>query len=48
MVQKRPYGEEKLYEVSSKQPRHVEPSSQLVSFLEFPCESVAPNSYTSG
>ncbi|CAN4099393.1 unnamed protein product [Withania somnifera] len=48
MVQKRPYGEEKLYEVSSKQPRHVEPSSQLVSFLEFPCESAAPNSYTSG
>ncbi|MCE3217187.1 hypothetical protein HAX54_010961 [Datura stramonium] len=48
MVQKRPYGEEKLYEVSSKQPRHVEPSSELVSSLEFPCESVAPNSYTSG
>uniref|UniRef100_A0A3Q7GXL2 Myb-like domain-containing protein n=1 Tax=Solanum lycopersicum TaxID=4081 RepID=A0A3Q7GXL2_SOLLC len=48
MVQKRPYSEEKLYEVSSKQPRHVEPSTQLVSFLQFPCESVAPNSYTSG
>ncbi|CAN4100387.1 unnamed protein product [Withania somnifera] len=48
MVQKRPYGEEKLYEVSSKLPRHVEPSSQLVSFLEFPCKSVAPNSYPSG
>ncbi|KAG5602266.1 hypothetical protein H5410_033636 [Solanum commersonii] len=48
MVQKRPYSEEKLYEVSSKQPRHVEPSSQLVSFLQFPCESVAPDSYTSG
>ncbi|KAK4374598.1 hypothetical protein RND71_005275 [Anisodus tanguticus] len=48
MVQKRPYGEEELYEVSSKQPRHVEPSSQLVSSLEFPCESVAPKSYTSG
>ncbi|XP_059299868.1 uncharacterized protein LOC132052374 [Lycium ferocissimum] len=48
MEQKRPYGEEELYEVSSKQPRHVEPSSQLVSSLEFPCESVAPKSYTSG
>ncbi|XP_055830482.1 uncharacterized protein LOC129899510 isoform X2 [Solanum dulcamara] len=47
MVQKRPYGEEKLYEVSSKQPRHVEPSGQLVSFSEFPCESMPPNSYTS-
>ncbi|XP_016515357.1 uncharacterized protein LOC107832069 [Nicotiana tabacum] len=49
MVQKRPFGEEELYEVSSKQPRHVEPSRQLVSFLEFPCESVAPpKCYTSG
>ncbi|KAK4370907.1 hypothetical protein RND71_010382 [Anisodus tanguticus] len=49
MVQKRPYSEEEVYEVSSKQPRHVEPRSQLVSSLEFPCEYVAPNSsYTSG
>ncbi|XP_060172579.1 uncharacterized protein LOC132603497 isoform X1 [Lycium barbarum] len=42
MVQKRPYSEEKLYEVSSKQPRHVESNSRLVPVLDyFHHESVA-------
>lgn len=48
MVQKRPFGEE-LCEVSSKQPRHVEPNSQLVSVLDFsPHEAVAMKPYASG
>lgn len=46
MVQKRPFSEEDLYEVSSKQPRH-EPSSQ-VSVLELSCEAVAVAAYASG
>ncbi|KAJ8540542.1 hypothetical protein K7X08_034009 [Anisodus acutangulus] len=42
MVQKRPFSEEELYEVSSKQPRHVEPNSRLVPVLDyFHHESVA-------
>lgn len=47
MVQKRPFGEEDLYEVSSKQPRH-EPSCQLDSVLELSRESVAVDAYASG
>ncbi|XP_016470365.2 uncharacterized protein LOC107792646 [Nicotiana tabacum] len=47
MVQKRSYGEEELYEVSSKQPRH-EPSCQIVSVLELSRESVAVKAYASG
>ncbi|XP_055826355.1 uncharacterized protein LOC129894725 [Solanum dulcamara] len=47
MVQKRPFGEEDLYEVSSKQPRH-EPSCQLVSVLELSRESVVVDAYASG
>ncbi|CAN4086277.1 unnamed protein product [Withania somnifera] len=47
MVQKRPFGEEDLNEVSSKQPRH-EPSCQLVSDLELSHESVAVEAYASG
>lgn len=47
MVQKRPLGEEDLYEVSSKQPRH-EPSCQLVSVLELSRESVVVDAYASG
>ncbi|XP_009761171.1 uncharacterized protein [Nicotiana sylvestris] len=46
MVQKRSYGEEELYEVSSKQPRH-EPSCQIVSVLELSRESVAVKAYAS-
>ncbi|XP_006345157.1 uncharacterized protein [Solanum tuberosum] len=47
MVQKRPLGEEDLYEVSSKQPRH-EPSCQLVSVLELSRKSVDVDAYASG
>ncbi|KAK4350336.1 hypothetical protein RND71_029649 [Anisodus tanguticus] len=47
MVHKRPFGEEELYEVSSKQPRH-EPSYQLVSVLELSRESVGVEAYASG
>ncbi|CAN4088394.1 unnamed protein product [Withania somnifera] len=47
MVQKRPFGEEDLYEVSSKQPRY-EPSFHLVSDLELSRESVSLESYASG
>ncbi|KAK4359739.1 hypothetical protein RND71_021968 [Anisodus tanguticus] len=42
MVQKRPFSEEELYEVSSKQPRHVELNSRIVPVFDyFHHESVA-------
>lgn len=47
MVQKRPLGKE-LYEVSSKQPRHLEQDDKRVSVLEFPGESVAPKLHILG
>ncbi|XP_059639871.1 uncharacterized protein LOC132282278 [Cornus florida] len=48
MVQKRPFVDEELYEVSSKQPRKLECSNQLVSSLEFlPSEDAVQKPYTS-
>lgn len=47
MVQKRPHGEE-LYEISSKQPRRLESSDEVVSSLEFPDENVASNPHALG
>ncbi|XP_060204993.1 uncharacterized protein LOC132632883 [Lycium barbarum] len=47
MLQKRPFGEEDLYEVSSKQPRR-EASCQLVSTLELSRESLGVEAYASG
>ncbi|KAL6955939.1 hypothetical protein U1Q18_046114 [Sarracenia purpurea var. burkii] len=35
MVQKRPFGDEDSYEVSSKHPRQLDYSNQIVSFLDF-------------
>lgn len=46
MVQKRPFDQE-LHELSSKQPRHVEPSDQLAS-LGVPHEPMALKSQSSG
>ncbi|CAK9147999.1 unnamed protein product [Ilex paraguariensis] len=48
MVQKRPFSGEEVFEVSSKHPRHVEHSSQLVSVLDFPSEDVVLKPHTSG
>ncbi|KAA8542529.1 hypothetical protein F0562_023681 [Nyssa sinensis] len=49
MVQKRPFGDEELYEISSKHPRQLEYSNQLVSFLEFvPSEDAAHKHQNSG
>ncbi|KAK9278254.1 hypothetical protein L1049_027818 [Liquidambar formosana] len=42
MVQKRPFDDEELYEVSSKHPRQLEHSHQLVSILEFVPTEDAP------
>ncbi|KAL3513089.1 hypothetical protein ACH5RR_025806 [Cinchona calisaya] len=47
MVQKRPLGEE-MYEVSPKQPRHVELSDKRVSVLEFPGENASPKAHSLG
>lgn len=35
MVQKRPFDDEELYEISSKHPRQLEHNHHLISFLEF-------------
>ncbi|KAA8541010.1 hypothetical protein F0562_024852 [Nyssa sinensis] len=49
MVQKRPFGDEELYEVSSKHPRQLEYSNQLVSVLEFvPSDNATQKPKTSG
>uniref|UniRef100_A0A5B7AA07 Myb-like domain-containing protein n=1 Tax=Davidia involucrata TaxID=16924 RepID=A0A5B7AA07_DAVIN len=49
MVQKRPFGDEELYKPSSKHPRQLEYSNQLVSVLEFvPSDNAAQKPQTSG
>lgn len=35
MVQKRPFDDEELYEISSKHPRQLDHNNHLLSFLEF-------------
>ncbi|XP_073035568.1 uncharacterized protein [Primulina eburnea] len=48
MVQKRTFDEDESIEVSSKQPRQLEPNKQLITTLEFPSESAVLSPCISG